>query len=116
MFSMSYRLFLAAIGLMMLATWLAAWWTVPIVGAVYGYVARTDPFVPLRAAIAGFVAWSVLLIAQAPGGGITRIADAVGGVIGIGALGVTALTLLFAALLAGSAAALVRALTAPKAA
>ena len=46
---------------------------------------------------------------QAPGGGIGRIADAVGGVIGIGAFGVTVLTLLFPTLLAASAAALVRA-------
>ncbi len=112
MFTRSYRLFLATIALMMVATWFLAWWTVPMIAALYGYLQRDDPWVPLRSAIAGFVAWALLLMVQAPGGGVARIADAVGGVIGIGALGVTALTLCFAALLAASAAALVRAIAA----
>jgi hypothetical protein len=109
MFTRSYRIFLGTTTMMVLSTWLIAWWTVPVVAAVYGYLARREPWSPLRAAIAGFTSWSILLLVQAQGGGIGRIADAVGGVIGVGAFGVTALTLLFPTLLAASAAALVRA-------
>lgn len=114
MFTRSYVLFLAVTALMVLATWFLAWWTVPIVAAYYGFGARRDAWVPLRAAIAGFVSWAFLLLVQAPGGGVARIADAVGAVIGIGTFGVTTLTLFFPALLAASAAALVRAVFAPR--
>jgi hypothetical protein len=111
MFSPSYRRFLGTVAAMALATWLIAWWTVPLVAGAYGYLARHEPWTQLRAAIAGFTSWAILLLVQAPGGGIGRLADAVGGVISIGAFGVTALTLLFPALLAASAAALVRAVS-----
>lgn len=109
MFTTSYRRFLLATVLTMAATWFIAWWTVPIVAVGYAALERGDPWLPLRAAIAGFVAWSLLLLFQAPGGNVARIATAVGGVIGIGGFGVTLLTVVFPALMAASAAAVVRA-------
>jgi hypothetical protein len=112
--SQSYLRFLLAIVLTMAATWFVDWWTVPLVAAVYALIERADPWLPLRAALVGTIAWALLLLFQAPGGGVARIASAVGGVIGIGGFGVTLLTILFPALLAASAAGVVRAVVPAK--
>ncbi len=92
-------------------TWFIGWWTVPVIAAVWAVADRTDRALPLRAAVAGLTAWALLLAVQLPGGSLERLAGAVGAAIGVGALPLVVLTLVYPALLAASAAGLVRAVT-----
>jgi hypothetical protein len=105
----SIALFVAAVAAMAVGTWSAGWWAVPLVGAAWGWVAAADRTLPLQAALAGANAWGALLALQLPGGGMERVAGTVGTLLGIGGPALVALTLLYPALLAASAAALVRA-------
>ncbi len=104
--------FAMIVGAMAAGTWFVGWWTVPVIAAVWAIVDRTDRTLPLRAAGAGIAAWGLLLAAQLPGGSLERLAIAVGTAMGVGALPLVVLTLLYPALLAASAAGLVRALAA----
>lgn len=102
-------MWLLALAGMIAGTWFVAWWMVPVVAAAWALADRGDAAVPLKAALAGLMAWGLLLLAQLPGGGVERLADALGQAIGVGAMPLVVLTLAFPALLAGSAAAIVRA-------
>lgn len=102
-------LWLLALAGMLAGTWLVAWWMVPVVAAAWALADRSDAALPLKAAVTGLLAWGLLLVAQLPGGGVERLADALGQAIGVGAMPLVVLTLAFPALLAGSAAAIVRA-------
>lgn len=109
----SIVLFVLAVAAMALGTWYIGWWTVPVVGALWAFVAATDRTLPLQAALAGVNAWGILLALRMPGGGVERVADSVGALLSIGGAALIALTLLYPALLAASAATLVRALRGP---
>lgn len=106
----SIVLFVTAVAAMALGTWYVGWWTVPLVGAIWAYVAAADRTLALQAALAGVNAWGILLAMRMPGGGVERVAESVGELLGIGGAALIALTLLYPALLAASAATLVRAL------
>jgi hypothetical protein len=105
----SIVLFILAVAAMAAGTWSIGWWTVPVVGAVWAFVAAADRTLPLQAALAGVNAWGILLALRMPGGGVERVADSVGPLLSIGGTALIALTLLYPALLAASAATLVRA-------
>lgn len=105
----SIVLFVSAVAAMAAGTWFVGWWTVPLVGAVWAYAAAGDRTLPLQAALAGVNAWGILLALRMPGGGVERVAAAVGPLLSIGGPALIALTLLYPALLAASAATLVRA-------
>ena len=90
-------------------TWMVAWWTVPIVGAALAMVRRDDAFTPLIAGAAAMVAWGGLLLVSAVSAPVGEVTRVVGTAMGIGPAALIALTLAFAALLASSAGALVRA-------
>lgn len=105
--------FLGVTAAMATLTWVVAWWMVPVVAAVWAYARRGDVAVPLLAGLAAIVAWGLLLAlsaSAAPAGSVLR---SVGAAMQVGAGPLLVLTLAFPALLASSAAALVRALTRP---
>jgi hypothetical protein len=93
-------------------TWMVAWWMVPVIGGAWGYLRRTDASAPLAAGLAAMLAWGLLLIVAASGAPKGSVMDAVGTAMQVGPWALIALSLAFPALLAASAAGLVRALAA----
>jgi len=90
-----------------LGTVLLDWWTVPVVGAVWGLLAHRRGR-PERAAFLGAtLGWAALLVWNMVVGDGWLVATRLGGVFGLGGVGFVALTLGFGGVLAGSAAAVV---------
>ena len=98
----------AATAAMATCTWVVAWWMVPVVAAVFGWVRRDDAATPLLAGLAGFVAWGALLLV-AGAGPEASVMNAVGRAMQVGPRALVGLTLAYPALLAASAAGVVRA-------
>jgi hypothetical protein len=94
--------FIVATLLFALGTWLLGWWTVPVVAVLFG-IQRTRPAL---VGLAATVAWLVLLVVDASGGSITRLAGVLSGVMGLPAPVLYLATLLFPLLVAWSAASL----------
>lgn len=101
--------FILVVAAMCAGTWFAGWWTVPVVAAAWAVADRGDRALPLRAGLAGITAWGLLLAGQLGVADLGRLAEVVGRVLGVGAGPVVVLTLVFPALLAASAASVVRA-------
>ncbi len=102
--------------LIALGTVIVGWWTVPVIAAAYGLV-FPDKRHWLGTALAALVAWGVLLDITWFQGPVLELAGKVGGVFSLPAPAFIALTLIFPALLAGSAgelAAAARRLTLPE--
>lgn len=97
------------VGAMAVLTWAVGWWTVPIVGGAWAFVKRDDAAAPLLAGLAAMLAWGILLLLGAVSGPVGTVMRVVGEAMRIGPAGLLALTLVYAALLGASAAALVRA-------
>lgn len=95
-------------------TWFVAWWMVPLVGAMWGYLRREDRSAPLAAGLAAILSWGTLLLFTASGAPQGSVMDAVGTAMQVGPWALVALSLAFPALLAASAAGLVRAIAAPR--
>lgn len=92
-----------------LSTYAFGWIAVPIVAGAWAWIRRTDAAVPVMAALAGGLAWGVLMLLPAvTGETVTRVADVVGQAMRVGGGALIALTIAFPALLAGSAAGVVR--------
>jgi hypothetical protein len=94
------------------ATAVLGWWTVPVLAAAFGasrFAARRAWWI---AALAGSVAWALLLAVSSLQGPVAALADKLGGVFGLPGFAVIGLTLIFPAVLAGSAAELAAALRA----
>jgi hypothetical protein len=85
-------------------TWLVGWWAVPFVAVVAGVVLQRWRGVAWLIALAAVVAWSALILADAASGRFGALAAAVGGTLQLPAGVLLTVTLLFAALLAWSAA------------
>lgn len=96
----------AAIGA---STWVVGWWTVPVLGAAFGWVRRRDPAAPMLAGLAALIGWAVLLAISASGAPRGSVMQAVGSAMQVGPGALLALTLAYPALLAASAAGVVRA-------
>lgn len=86
---------------MIAATWIASWWGLALVAAVWGWRGRA-----LDAAIAAFVAWVALLAWTASTGALMPFAARLGGIFSVPPWAMVAVTPLFAALLAWGTAAL----------
>src|ERR1700754_3346516 len=86
-------------------TWLLGWWAVPIVALVAGLMRCGTGIVALASA----AGWLVLLLLDALTGNISAVASMLGGIMGLPAQAMFALTLALPALLGGSAASLGRA-------
>lgn len=91
-------------GLIAVATVWIGWWTVPLVGAGWGFARHGEPLVGTTAAVSASLAWVVLLGIMAAQGPVGLLARRVGGVFGIPGWAFLALALVFPALLAGAAA------------
>lgn len=76
------------------------WWGVPVVGAIYGVLARHERSSALLSGIAGMLAWCALLLWISTRGPVGTLAATLGGVLSIRPVGVYALTLCFPGLLA----------------
>ena len=85
-------------------TWVAGWWGVVLVALVNGYVRRAEAGTSWRIALAAVEGWSLLLLGDALVGPFGRVATTLGGAMRIPGPALLVATLLFAALLAWSAA------------
>lgn len=88
------------------ATYALGWWTVPVIAALWAVVSRDSN----RAIIAGLCAaggWASLLLLDAAKGPVGTMASALGGVMGVPAVALLILTLVFPALVAWCAASVV---------
>ena len=106
--------FLLAVMAMATLTWVVGWWMVPVVAAVLTVVRRTDAAAPILAGLAGVVAWGVVLALVARGAPAGSVALTVGRALRLGPNALIVVTLAYGGLLAGSAAALARALVTPR--
>jgi hypothetical protein len=100
---MNRRIAITLVALLIaLATWYLGWLSVPVIALLHG-LWRREVWPPTLAAV---LAWSALLALDALGGRFGALATSVGGVIGVPAAGPVIVTIVFAALLAASAATL----------
>ena len=90
-----------------LGTWLAGWWAVPAIAALYGLLAGARARSGVEAAVAAAFAWGGLLLAfRLAGFPIGALAGRLAGVVQLPEPALYAAVVLLPALLAGSAAAL----------
>jgi hypothetical protein len=90
------------------ATWIGGWWTIPVCAAAFALLRRGAAGVPLDAAVAAMLAWSALLAYQASHPAFGRLMASVRGAIPLPTLGLMLVAIVFAGVLAASAAAAVR--------
>ena len=94
-----------------IGTWILGWWSVPLFAAVAGVLARDVQHQAIAAGIAAAVAWGALLAWSAMVGSVWSFSRVVGGTVGVSGPLLIALTLLFPAALAWSAAAVAQFVT-----
>ncbi|MBI3568237.1 MAG: hypothetical protein HY084_08575 [Gemmatimonadetes bacterium] len=82
------------------ATFAIGWWGVPLVGAAMGVITSRERGGATVAALAAMVAWGALLLWDAARGPLGHLASVLAGVLTIRPVGVYAVTLCFAGLLA----------------
>lgn len=104
--------FLALVAMIAAGTWFVAWWMVPVVSAVWGYVKRDDASAALAAGLAGMAAWGVLLMVAASGAPHGSVMGSVGSALQVGPAALVAPTVAFPGLLAAAAAGVVRSMVA----
>jgi hypothetical protein len=97
-------IFLLATFIIGALTWSLGWWGVVLGALAIGAVAWKERGVAWITALAAVAGWSVLLLVDAARGRFGALATTVSGVIRIPAAALLCVTLLFAALLAWSAA------------
>lgn len=101
--------FLVVVALMVAVTWLVAWWGVAAIAALWALARRADRGLALNAGVAGMLSWIVILLFAASADAIRRTAQVAGTAMGVGSTALLILVMAYPALLASSAAALVRA-------
>jgi hypothetical protein len=82
-----------------LATWVFGWWSVPVLALLVGATQRVRP---LAIAVAALAAWSILLVVDSTGPGMSALERTLSGVMGVPAVVVIFLTWIFPALLGWS--------------
>ncbi len=92
-----------------LATAWAGWWTVPIVAALWAFARPGAGRPGVTAGAVAAAAWAALLVGTGPEA-LGPLARVLGGIVGTSAAVAIAITLIFPATLAASAASLVAAL------
>lgn len=98
-------IFVAVVAVAMAAsTWVLGWWAVPALALLAGFLHRADGGRAGRIALGAVVGWCLLLAIDAVSGPIGRATTLVGGAMGIPGAAVLAVTLVFPALIAWSAA------------
>ncbi|MFQ5702965.1 MAG: hypothetical protein ACE5HT_02990 [Gemmatimonadales bacterium] len=89
-----------------LATFAFGWLAVPVVGLVWGLVARAWERPALVAALAAGLGWAVLLVWDATQGPVGELARRTAGVMGLPSAGLVVLTVAYPMLIAWGAAVL----------
>ena len=87
------------------ATAWVGWWTVPLVGAAWGFGRHGEGWPVATSAVSASLAWVVLLAFTALRGPVGTLSGQVGGVMGIPGWLLILVFLIFPAALAGAAAA-----------
>lgn len=87
-----------------LATWVIGWWAVPMLGLVWGWVARRTPRPVVTAGAAAALGWALLLIWIGLQGPVWSVAQRVGPILSLSGWLLVALTFIFPGVLAGAAA------------
>ena len=95
---------LVAAAAVCLFTWIVGWWGVVVAALVVGGMWWRRPAIAWIVALAAIAGWSALLLVNLTGGRFGALTDAIGGVMRIPASVLMIATLLFAGLLAWSAA------------
>lgn len=95
---------LAVTFVMAAGTWVIGWWAVPLIGAAYALLRGAASHVAREAAVGAVLAWSVLLLYQASNPAFGRLTAALAGVFPVPAVVLMLVSVLFAGVLAGSAA------------
>lgn len=88
-----------------LGTWLLGWWAVPLIAGIVGFRDRGESGRAGQVALAASLAWTVLILIDLLAGPFGRLTSMLGGAMGVPGAAVLALTILFPAILAWSAAA-----------
>jgi hypothetical protein len=88
------------------STWVVGWWGVPLVALVAGALLYTRRGIAGLVALAAVIAWSVLILVDGASGRFGVLAGLVAGTMQLPAGVILMVTLLYAALLAWSAAVL----------
>jgi hypothetical protein len=104
---MNMRLTLTTLALaaaMALMTVLLGWWTVPVLGLLFGVFAPARGAASGMAALAGAAAWAFLLMSAAARGDVAAVATQMGNIMLVPWYAVVTATLLFPALLGWSSA------------
>jgi len=96
--------FLALVALLAAGTWVAGWWAVPLVAAVWSLARR--PTSPAVVGLAAALAWGLLLLTL-PWDDLGRLTHRLGGVFSVPGVVPLGLTLAFSGLLGWSSARLV---------
>lgn len=96
--------------LMMASTWWVGWWMVPAIAAVFGIATAKEEGGVLTAALAGATAWSLLLAYNAAVSPLGRLLDVFAAIFHFPSVTIVVVTVGYAALLAGAAAAFTRSL------
>jgi hypothetical protein len=86
-----------------LGTWFGGWIAVPAIAVVYAFW-RRDIRAPREAGVAALVSWLALLVRLKPNPAFNTLLAQLGQLFPVPGIGVAALTLLFAVILAASAA------------
>lgn len=86
-----------------IGTWVLGWWAIPLFAAIAGVLARNVRHQGIAAAVAGTVAWGVLLGWSASQGSVWSFSRIAGGAMGMSGWALIFVTLVFPAVLAWSA-------------
>lgn len=101
---MTYLRTAVVAGATMAGTILLGWWSVAAVGIVSGLVSRPGRAAVLETGCGAAFGWAAILAGSAVSGPVWVVAQRVGPVFGMPGWGFLAVTMVFPALLAGSAA------------
>lgn len=107
--------FVALLVALTLGTYAFDWMAVPVIAAAFAWIRRDDASIVLLSTLAGAVSWMALLVVQSMTGSVMYVASVVGTAMQVGTAPLFALTIAFPALLAGSAAGVVRGFAKPAA-
>jgi hypothetical protein len=95
---------LVVAGAMAGLTWLLGWWGVPVAAVILGFVFHHDGGRAWRVSLGAMEGWAILLLVDVLDGPFARVSSVVGGAMSIPAPALILTTLLFAGLMAWSAA------------
>jgi hypothetical protein len=91
-----------------LGTWVFGWLAVPGVAVAWGIIARSRARPAIEASLASVIAWTGLFVSDALRGPVLMVGKGIGSAIGVSGAMLLLLSLVFAALLAWSAAVVAR--------